>query len=329
MEILSKYSRLQRLLIKIFFFPIQTCQLTQKITFRFCSINFVLHCLLYLIVFNVSFLLLYLYGMDGAQIMKIITERLEKINLTDVLCFLSTNLILPMVQLFPIIASHAIQAAPYEIIMAEDLKRPKQLRKFCFFIISVIISSLCCSAIQLVSPMLKANANLSEWIFCAIFITLMAGFFPMFHLPTLFIITWIEKFSRICQEAKENETKKMSMKCIDYYKRIEASLGLYFLYIFSVCQFFIFIFLFLIVAAQISDILETWERVVCTVDYICVVSSLLACVLCLTSTADDALTSLKDLVRPLQQQQLQGVDGKISFNFPFTKTVKLISRVIN
>ena len=101
------------------------------------------------------------------------------------------------------------------------------------------------------------------------------------------------------------------MKCIDYYKRMEASLGLYFLYIFSVCQFFIFIFLFLIIAALISDILEPWERVVCTVGYISEVSSLLACVLCITSTADDALTSLKDLVHPLQQQQLQGVGDKV------------------
>ena len=100
------------------------------------------------------------------------------------------------------------------------------------------------------------------------------------------------------------------MKCIDYYKRIEVSLGLYFLYIFSACQFFIFIFLFLIIAAQVSNIFQTWERVVATVGFICQVFSLLAYVLCITSTADDALTSLKDLVPPLQQLQLRGIEGR-------------------
>ena len=141
--------------------------------------------------------------------------------------------------------------------MTEDLRRPKQLRKFSFFIISVIISCLCGSVIHLVSPMLKANANLSEWIFCAIYIALTTGYFPMLHLSTLFIMTWIEKFSSICQEAKENETKKISLKCVDYYKRIEASFGVYFLYIFSASQFFIFIYLFMIIAVQFSNILDT------------------------------------------------------------------------
>lgn len=319
MEIVSKYSRLQRLLIKIFFFPLQTCQISQKISFKCCSINFFLHCLIYLIVYNVSILLLFIYGMNGYQIVQIITEILEEVqknNLTDLLCYLSIWLILPTVQLFSTIACHSIQSAPYEIVMAEDLKSPKQLRKFIFFLISVIISCLCGSTTNIVSPMLKANATLSEWIFFAIYISITTAFLPIFHLPTLFIITWLEKFSTICQEAKENDTKKISKKCIDYYKRIEASLGLYFLYIFSACQFFIFIFLFLIIAVQVSNVLETWEKAVSTVGYICTVSSFLKLVLCITSTADDALKSLKDLVPPLQQQQLRGTDWMVSFNFP-------------
>ena len=313
MENVSKYSKLQRLLIKIFFFPVQTCQFSQKITFKFCSINFFLHCLLYLILFNVSLLLLYFYGMNGHQIVKILTGTLEEVknnNMTDLLCYLSTYLILPMVQLISVIACQAIQSAPYEIVMAEDLKRPKHLRKFLFFISSVIISCLCSSTIHFVSPMLRVDSSLSEWTFCAILFTWTTGFLPLFHLPSFFIITWIEKFSIICQEAKENETKMMSMKCIDYYKRIEVSLGLYFLYIFSACQFFIFIFLFLIIAAQVSNIFQTWERVVATVGFICQVFSLLAYVLCITSTADDAMTSLKDLVPPLQQLQLRGIEGR-------------------
>ena len=135
----------------------------------------------------------------------------------------------------------------------------------------------------------------------------MVVFFPMLFLSTLFIISWMEKFANIFEEAiKETETKKISMKCIDYYKRIEASFGFYFLYIFSACQFFIFIFLFMIIAAKVSNILETWEKAVSTVGYIFMVTSFLACVFCITSTADDALASLKDFVHPFQQQQLLG-----------------------
>ena len=195
--------------------------------------------------------------------------------------------------------------------MAPDLKSPVNFRTTISALISLIISSFSGCSYQFIWKMMETEANLSEWIFSVVYGIYVTCIFSILYLPNLFCILWIEKFSRLCEEAKIHEIKRNSKICIEYYKQIEASLGLYFLYVFSICQFFILIFLFLIISVQTMEIFAYWERVLASVSCIFMVIYLAFIVLNLTATSEAALTKLKALVCPLQKQHMRG-DSDIS-----------------
>ena len=149
-EFISRWSRLQRFLIKVSFFPVAV--LPQKLTMSLLSPKLFFHILFSLIFYYTIPALLFLYGMDGDQLVEILTKQVRKLqesNLTDFLCYFSTSLLIPMVQLLPVIVSRGILSAPYEIVMASDLEKPKNYKTIGFVVICNFISSSLRNAVKI------------------------------------------------------------------------------------------------------------------------------------------------------------------------------------
>ena len=203
--------------------------------------------------------------MDGCQLLQMTFERVKRMkenSLTDVLCYFSTMLLLPLMQIVPVLVSPGMSSSPYEMVMATDLELSEHVKKIIFGFISLAIFCSCGLTNQFIANLWECGAGISEWIVFVIYVIYMTLVFCILHLPNLFCILWMQKLSRLCQEAKVSDLKKNAKKCIEHYKQVDISLGLYFLFTFSLCQFFILIYLFFIIAVQIMDILSPMERVV-------------------------------------------------------------------
>ena len=240
---------------------------------------------------------------DNKTIYEYLRRKFTNVNITDTLCFLSYNIMLYLYPLCPFIVLKSIYILPRELITANDLKFPKQGKKFVLGYIVITVAAVCQTLTTFFGYFLENKIHIWQWIVFGIsqFYIIIWYFVPM--LPTFFMLVWIEQFSRIC---KETEQRIMSLqehvqKCIYYYNSIQKCFGLAFLCIFSTCQFFTFVNFFNVISFQFMESFNTWERIILSISFFLISLFLILIVLSITFTIEEALDSLKSLIIPMRK----------------------------
>ena len=148
-------------------------------------------------------------------------------------------------------------------------------------------------------------------LICAVSFQFVYTFIVVFILM-VFILSWMETLTMICKERNPaRNIHQHSVKCRNYYKSMQDGLGRTFLLIFTTLQILIVIGLYKSITTAFYHPYDTASNIVLTVSYAVVSILNSTSLFVLTLAAEDAHTSLKNLVAPLNVALIGETEEKI------------------
>ena len=296
-ETLSKMSRFFRILMKFGLFPFMMDSSEKKLSFKICSrptLYFTLYVCIMMITF--SFCMFYLLGIDNIQ--KFWENMLNQSNFTDFLTYaylMSIN----MFSTLQLKIFYDISKISSDLLLSTNFKWPKHGHLLLYL-------TILCMGAQIIWGVLSINAriemNFSELLgviigYCILFVMNYTIVFNEF----IFFLTWMEHFSKICDEYDFSNVFKHSQACLKIFKTIQDGLGWIYLMFFIAFQIMIVMNIYMFISTAFFGPYDLHTNIVISICYVIIFLYCAVVLYVLTTTAENTYRSLQNLTNPLRR----------------------------
>ena len=301
----SRMTKLLKFFIAIRLIPVKAG--VKKASFKLFSCNAFIYCLLFLgtIYLTLCIKIIWLERLFS-------NEKYPAIYKTTSLVFL-LFLYLPF-PLSPLFVAQALPSAP-NITLAKDLKVPKNSLSF---FISVCLPMFGGFLLEMENNLkdneglTKENQNENNTSASKVIEDVFAHYIlPIFSnslinlcwmVPLILVSSWMEKFIKLCQEPDIENHVSHSKYCLGLYCDIQEGFGAFFLFVFSLTQFFVIVSLYLALPIVTSLFEGFWlDPFVYATGMLSVSVALIINIVDLAFLLEKVSMSVKGLARPLRE----------------------------
>ena len=115
--------------------------------------------------------------------------------------------------------------------------------------------------------------------------------------------SWMEKFISLCQQKASGKEITHAKSCVEIYGKLEKGFGTFFIFVFSMSQFFIIFSLFLAMSQAVGSNGSGWQRIIKSVSLLLVTFGLGLNIFGFACIMDTAHKSLKGIGHCLQEKK--------------------------
>ena len=294
----SILSKLFRNLMRINIIPLKWDDMNNQLNFKYFSKQFALY---YLYVLAVSIFLLFCTCMFGFhKILNFWKILLFEENTTDMLTMITFNIFgVSQYSFFPIFCRNLTKISK-DIVMNYKLYWPCHGTKVAMMTILNFFALNIFSSLMYMN-LLETDIESIAWLMLGTIVSLLFNQLFQF-IMYIYILTWLDYFSKFCQNFDNENINKHVKNCIESYKSLQDGLQNTFLICFSLLQVLIVINLYMAISSLFYGQTSICTNILMSICYFLMAMYNSTILYSVTTIAEKSYMGLQNLIIYLEQQ---------------------------
>ena len=286
-----------RVLIKMNIIPLHWNISENQLSFKFISRSFALYYMYYFVLSLNVFVFAFKFGFS--KLKEFWENLIFEENITDLLTFLAFNIFgVSVPNIFPIFCKNMTRIST-DIVMNKMLSWPNHGYKI---ILMSFLNNLALNVYTYLFNLLTLDTDIATiaWLIPGLFLMLL--FFQLLQtVMYLFILTWLDHFSKICKDADSETVIEHTQKCQTYYKSLQDGLGTTFLIYILILQLMLVINWYMAISSIFFGTYNIWYNVIISICYLLMALYSSTILYSVTTAAEMSYMALQNMIIPLEK----------------------------
>ena len=303
-------SRLFRNLVNICLIPLEIEWTDKQVTFKMCSKSTAGFIFYQIISVAVSFSL-WQYVVGISKLVEFWKNMINQSNSTDFITYV-TFIAMNMFGLFHFKFFKDFTKVSKSLILSEILPWPKHGGTLVGITVLNIIACICWGVFTF-----KARVEINFTMLIGVILSYSFGYLYSFFILSflnLLILSWLELFSLICDTEGVSNVYQHSKKCLRLFKSLQDGLETTFFAFFASIQILIVISVYMCISTAFFGPYEFVTNIVVSICYLQMFLFCSIVIFVLTTSAENAYSSLRNLIKPLNLMVMKETDEEVKMN---------------